>query len=150
MDFDALVDVQSGLGTAAVIVIDKSADIVQCIARLIEFYKHESCGQVNEHTVHVMYMHAGLPLAFQGALLPLYAGHVVYEAINGKNYNNEIIFTAVCEPMQPSFLYCTYNFTLKKGIIRLRFRSHLTNSLPWAKGELPQLPPPPPCCTVCV
>ena len=46
MDFDALVDVQSGLGTAAVIVMDNSADIVQCIARLIEFYKHESCGQV--------------------------------------------------------------------------------------------------------
>lgn len=46
MDFDALIDVQSGLGTAAIIVMDKSADIVKCIARLIEFYKHESCGQV--------------------------------------------------------------------------------------------------------
>lgn len=47
MDFDALVDVKSGLGTAAVIVMDKSADVVKCIARLIEFYKHESCGQVS-------------------------------------------------------------------------------------------------------
>ena len=46
MDFDALVDVQSGLGTAAVIVMDKSADVIECIARLILFYKHESCGQV--------------------------------------------------------------------------------------------------------
>ena len=46
MDFDALVDVQSGLGTAAVIVMDKSADVIDCIARLIFFYKHESCGQV--------------------------------------------------------------------------------------------------------
>ena len=46
MDFDALIDVKSGLGTAAVIVMDKSADVVKCIARLIEFYKHESCGQV--------------------------------------------------------------------------------------------------------
>ena len=46
MDFDALVAVQSGLGTAAVIVMDKSADVVDCIARLILFYKHESCGQV--------------------------------------------------------------------------------------------------------
>lgn len=46
MDFDALVEVQSGLGTAAVIVMDKSADVVECIARLILFYKHESCGQV--------------------------------------------------------------------------------------------------------
>mmetsp|Transcript_42181 Transcript_42181/g.103798 ORF Transcript_42181/g.103798 Transcript_42181/m.103798 type:complete len:339 (+) Transcript_42181:53-1069(+) len=45
MDFDALKDVQSGLGTAAVIVMDKSTDIVAAIARLSYFYKHESCGQ---------------------------------------------------------------------------------------------------------
>ncbi|KAI9159328.1 NADH dehydrogenase [ubiquinone] flavoprotein 1, mitochondrial [Blastocladiella emersonii ATCC 22665] len=45
MDFDALKDVQSGLGTAAVIVMDKSTDIVAAIARLSAFYKHESCGQ---------------------------------------------------------------------------------------------------------
>ncbi|WP_411025621.1 NADH-ubiquinone oxidoreductase-F iron-sulfur binding region domain-containing protein, partial [Salmonella sp. s55004] len=45
MDFDALQQVQTGLGTAAVIVINKQADIIKCIARLIEFYKHESCGQ---------------------------------------------------------------------------------------------------------
>jgi len=45
MDFDALRDVKSGLGTAAVIVMDKSTDIVKAIARLAKFYKHESCGQ---------------------------------------------------------------------------------------------------------
>eukprot|EP00054_Salpingoeca_dolichothecata_P014081 m.78943 g.78943 ORF g.78943 m.78943 type:complete len:468 (+) comp20811_c0_seq1:65-1468(+) len=45
MDFDALVDVKSGLGTAAVIVIDKQQDVIDCIARLIDFYQHESCGQ---------------------------------------------------------------------------------------------------------
>ncbi|OKH90089.1 NADH-quinone oxidoreductase subunit NuoF [Thalassospira sp. TSL5-1] len=45
MDFDALREVGSGLGTAAVIVMDKSTDIVYAIARLSEFYKHESCGQ---------------------------------------------------------------------------------------------------------
>eukprot|EP01098_Paradermamoeba_levis_P009591 TRINITY_DN4009_c0_g1_i1.p1 TRINITY_DN4009_c0_g1~~TRINITY_DN4009_c0_g1_i1.p1 ORF type:complete len:357 (-),score=132.41 TRINITY_DN4009_c0_g1_i1:183-1253(-) len=45
MDFDALRDVQSGLGTAAVIVMDKSTDIIDAIARLSLFYKHESCGQ---------------------------------------------------------------------------------------------------------
>jgi len=45
MDFDALRDVQSGLGTAAVIVMDKSTDIVSAISRLSAFYKHESCGQ---------------------------------------------------------------------------------------------------------
>ncbi|MDC0655194.1 NADH-quinone oxidoreductase subunit NuoF, partial [bacterium] len=45
MDFDALAEVQSGLGTAAVIVMDKSTDIVAAIARLSKFYMHESCGQ---------------------------------------------------------------------------------------------------------
>jgi NADH-quinone oxidoreductase subunit F len=45
MDFDALKDVKSGLGTAAVIVMDKSTDIIKAIARLSKFYKHESCGQ---------------------------------------------------------------------------------------------------------
>jgi NADH-quinone oxidoreductase subunit F len=45
MDFDSLVAVKSGLGTAAVIVMDKSTDIVKAIARLSKFYKHESCGQ---------------------------------------------------------------------------------------------------------
>jgi NADH-quinone oxidoreductase subunit F len=45
MDFDALRDVRSGLGTAAVIVMDKSTDLVRAIARIAYFYKHESCGQ---------------------------------------------------------------------------------------------------------
>ena len=45
MDFDSLRDVQSGLGTAAVIVMDKSTDIVKAIARIAYFYRHESCGQ---------------------------------------------------------------------------------------------------------
>ncbi|MEO0545181.1 MAG: NADH-quinone oxidoreductase subunit NuoF [Pseudomonadota bacterium] len=45
MDFDSLRALQSGLGTAAVIVMDKSTDVVKAIARLAYFYKHESCGQ---------------------------------------------------------------------------------------------------------
>ncbi|MDA0951728.1 MAG: NADH-quinone oxidoreductase subunit NuoF, partial [Proteobacteria bacterium] len=45
MDFDSLREVKSGLGTAAVIVMDKSTDIVRAIWRLSKFYKHESCGQ---------------------------------------------------------------------------------------------------------
>jgi NADH-quinone oxidoreductase subunit F len=45
MDFDSLKAVQTGLGTAAVIVMDKSTDIIKAIARLSQFYKHESCGQ---------------------------------------------------------------------------------------------------------
>ena len=60
MDFDALAAAPSGLGTAALIVmsrqrtsgaenntmcLDKDDDVVECIWRLMEFYKHESCGQ---------------------------------------------------------------------------------------------------------
>lgn len=45
MDFDSLREVQSGLGTAGVIVMDKSTDVVKAIARLSKFYMHESCGQ---------------------------------------------------------------------------------------------------------
>jgi len=45
MDFDSLVAQKSGLGTAALIVMDKSTDIVEAITRLSHFYMHESCGQ---------------------------------------------------------------------------------------------------------
>ncbi len=45
MDFDSLREEKSGLGTAAVIVMNKSTDIVDAIARLSHFYMHESCGQ---------------------------------------------------------------------------------------------------------
>ena len=45
MDFDSLRALKSGLGTAAVIVMDRSTDIVRAIARISYFYKHESCGQ---------------------------------------------------------------------------------------------------------
>ncbi|MBL8597450.1 MULTISPECIES: NADH-quinone oxidoreductase subunit NuoF [unclassified Devosia] len=45
MDFDGLKEVGSSLGTAAVIVMDKSTDIIRAIWRLSAFYKHESCGQ---------------------------------------------------------------------------------------------------------
>ncbi len=45
MDFDSLRAEKSGLGTAAMIVMDKSTDVIQAIARFSRFYKHESCGQ---------------------------------------------------------------------------------------------------------
>ena len=45
MDFDALREVSSGLGTAAVIVMDDTTDVIAAIARLSKFYMHESCGQ---------------------------------------------------------------------------------------------------------
>ena len=45
MDFDSLQNEGSGLGTAGVIVMNKSTDIIKAIWRLSKFYSHESCGQ---------------------------------------------------------------------------------------------------------
>ena len=45
MDFDGCRELKSALGTAAVIVMDKSTDIIRAMARISYFYKHESCGQ---------------------------------------------------------------------------------------------------------
>ena len=45
MDFDSLKAVNSGLGTAGVIVMDKTTDLIKAITRLSRFYNHESCGQ---------------------------------------------------------------------------------------------------------
>ncbi|RST68526.1 NADH-quinone oxidoreductase subunit NuoF [Candidatus Aquarickettsia rohweri] len=45
MDFDSLKEANTALGTAGVIVMDKSTDIIDAIANLSKFYMHESCGQ---------------------------------------------------------------------------------------------------------
>ncbi|EKF38905.1 NADH-ubiquinone oxidoreductase, mitochondrial, putative [Trypanosoma cruzi marinkellei] len=45
MDYDGLKEVQTGLGTAAVIVMDKSTDLIAAIHRISKFYANESCGQ---------------------------------------------------------------------------------------------------------
>ena len=45
MDFDSLKEMRSGLGTAAVMVMNQSTDVIRAITRLSYFYMHESCGQ---------------------------------------------------------------------------------------------------------
>ena len=45
MDFDSLAERRSGLGTAGVIVLDRSVDPIEAVARFARFYEHESCGQ---------------------------------------------------------------------------------------------------------
>jgi NADH-quinone oxidoreductase subunit F len=44
-DFDSLMAAGSMSGSGAIIVIDDSRDIVECLANIAEFYAHESCGQ---------------------------------------------------------------------------------------------------------
>jgi NADH dehydrogenase (ubiquinone) flavoprotein 1 len=45
MDYDSLQEAGTYFGTGAVIVMDRSTDLVEAIRRLSWFYKHESCGQ---------------------------------------------------------------------------------------------------------
>lgn len=45
MDPDSLHQVGTMLGSAAVIVVDDSADMVEVMARAVEFYRDESCGK---------------------------------------------------------------------------------------------------------
>ena len=45
MDYDTLRQAGSMLGSAAVIVMDDTTDIVEVIARTVEFYRDESCGK---------------------------------------------------------------------------------------------------------
>ncbi|XP_075524778.1 NADH dehydrogenase (ubiquinone) 51 kDa subunit [Dermacentor variabilis] len=66
MDFDALVAVQTGLGTAAVIVMNQQTDIIRAIARLIEFYKHESCGQCTPCREGVTWLNKMMPRFVSG------------------------------------------------------------------------------------
>jgi len=45
MDYDSIAKAGSMLGSGAVIVMDDSRDMVECLLRLSYFYSHESCGQ---------------------------------------------------------------------------------------------------------
>jgi NADH-quinone oxidoreductase subunit F len=45
MDFDGLKSLGTGLGTAAVVVMNKQVDVLRVMTRIAAFYKHESCGQ---------------------------------------------------------------------------------------------------------
>jgi NADH-quinone oxidoreductase subunit F len=44
-DFDSLQQAGTMSGSSAIIVMDDSRDIVECLANIAEFYAHESCGQ---------------------------------------------------------------------------------------------------------
>ena len=45
MDFDSLKAAGSALGTGAILVMNKSTNLIEAIRRLSKFYMHESCGQ---------------------------------------------------------------------------------------------------------
>jgi len=70
MDFDGLVAAQTSLGTAAVIVMNKQTDVIKAIARLMEFYKHESCGQCTPCREGVSWMYKMLTRFVRGDARP--------------------------------------------------------------------------------
>jgi len=70
MDFDDLVRCQTSLGTAAIIVMNKQCDVVRAIHRLIEFYKHESCGQCTPCREGVGWMNKIMARFVQGKAKP--------------------------------------------------------------------------------
>src|SRR5690606_21638896 len=45
LDFETLMQRQTALGTASMIVMDDTADMVKVASRLMEFYQNESCGK---------------------------------------------------------------------------------------------------------
>ena len=45
MDFESLAARKSALGTASIIVMDETSDMVQVASRLMQFYQNESCGK---------------------------------------------------------------------------------------------------------
>lgn len=45
MDFDTLAERKTALGTASIIVMDDTADMVKVATRLMQFYQNESCGK---------------------------------------------------------------------------------------------------------
>ena len=69
MDFDSLIENKSGLGTAGIVVINKDQDIVECMARIARFYKHESCGQCTPCREGVGWMWRILDRVVKGKLL---------------------------------------------------------------------------------
>jgi NADH-quinone oxidoreductase subunit F len=59
-DFDSLIQAGTMSGSSAIIVIDDSADIVEALANLSEFYAHESCGQCTPCREGSLWMHKAL------------------------------------------------------------------------------------------
>jgi NADH-quinone oxidoreductase subunit F len=45
MDQESLKNAGSSIGTAGIIVMDESTDVVKVLKRITQFYYHESCGQ---------------------------------------------------------------------------------------------------------
>jgi NADH-quinone oxidoreductase subunit F len=45
MDADSLKNIDSAIGTAGIVVMDETTDLVEVLTRITEFYWHESCGQ---------------------------------------------------------------------------------------------------------
>ncbi|TKW61486.1 MAG: NADH-quinone oxidoreductase subunit NuoF [Blastochloris viridis] len=66
MDFDALKAEGTGLGTAAIVVMNKDVDVLRVMTRIAGFYHHESCGQCTPCREGVGWVHRLMERLSQG------------------------------------------------------------------------------------
>jgi len=125
MDFDSLVQAQSGLGTAAIIVMNKQTDVVKAIARLILFYKHESCGQCTPCREGTVWM-----------------TKMMYRFVEGKARKDEIDMIWELSKQIEGHTICALGDAAAwpvQGLIR-QFRGEMEDRIDTYKAENPQPP----------
>ena len=81
-DFDTLMACGSMSGSGAIIVMDDSRDIVECLANIAEFYAHESCGQCTPCREGSLWMSKALHRMTHGESRPEDADYLLHIAQN--------------------------------------------------------------------
>src|SRR5262245_39783603 len=81
-DFDSLQQAGTMSGSSAIIVMDDSRDMVECLANVAEFYAHESCGQCTPCREGSLWMAKALHRLTQGHGRRQDAGDLVKIATN--------------------------------------------------------------------
>ncbi len=81
-DFDSLQQAGTMSGSSAIIVMDDSRDIVDCLANVAEFYAHESCGQCTPCREGALWMSKALHRMTHGEARKADADYLLHIAQN--------------------------------------------------------------------
>jgi NADH-quinone oxidoreductase subunit F len=103
-DFDSLIAAGSMSGSSAIIVIDDSADIVEALANIAEFYAHESCGQCTPCREGALWMNKALHRLTHGEGRASDADYLVKIADNIPNGRTICAFGEACSWPVQSFV----------------------------------------------
>jgi NADH-quinone oxidoreductase subunit F len=103
-DFDSLIAAGSMSGSSAIIVIDDSADIVEALANIAEFYAHESCGQCTPCREGALWMSKALHRLTHGEGRASDADYLVKIADNIPNGRTICAFGEACSWPVQSFV----------------------------------------------